>query len=922
MKKILTVLFLLMLNWSFGFAGGVENIVPKPQQAYTRETISAIFSLNDNAVIYLSSDNPRYETAYFLNKTLRDLDIDTLEISMWGPTDTLLNGIVLTMPGPFISDLFSLVPDQKIDVTAQYPGAEGYVLDVLPSQVIIAGSDEEGIINGIRTFVQLFNPFSGNNYIQACRVVDAPDYPIRWAYYTTNVLVDNSTPKAKSIWKTASDYKLNGIQLNDFKFNLLEEMPQRYFDSLQSLRQFADNNYLEIIPGIFPFGYSDGILYHDVNLAAGLPVKNQKFVVEDGVAKPVPAFDVNPPNGGFENYDGSNIPGFLFIDQPGQISNIDTDVKHSGKASLKMDNFSQYDPANGNGRICYRTPVKRFTQYHASAYVKTSDFAPISSIQLNVINTKGVSLSFANADLQTADNGWQRFDITFNSLESDSVNVYWAVRGAKSGTIWWDDLSLEETSFVNLVRRKGVELTVDNPLIDAPITEGIDFDTLSDPKLGALYSYPGGYDTWHTPPQLKIKQSGLLNDGDTLYVSYFHTQTVYDGQIMTTLSDNKVYDIIEKEFRQIDSVLKPSTYFMNHDEIRLMNWENGDAEYWGINKKEITPAELLAFNVNKCNEIIHKYNPTANVWDWSDMFDIYHNAKVSDYFLVNGDLSGSAEMIPNNIGIVNWNNNETNSPKSLDYFSNLGFRQICAPYYDAGPAQIRKWKERAKSTKNFDGMMYTTWQSDYSALEPFAEYAWGHAPYIYHCPPDYLPNNNEVNLRYKITGDKWDNTWLLSDVKLYYRTSPADDFKKINLDPIDGNNEVYTLEVPIGTKWLQYYFTATDNHSSFKRIPFGGTVYFELEEEPVSVHDRTAEGTIKIYPNPVKGNKLHIQTSDSGFLTSEFIIVDLLGNTVIQGNLTPFGNIDLDISALSQGVYSLVILNCSTQNTYTFGVVR
>ncbi len=72
---------------------------------------------------------------------------------------------------------------------------------------------------------------------------------------------------------------------------------------------------------------------------------------------------------------------------------------------------------------------------------------------------------------------------------------------------------------------------------------------------------------------------------------------------MISTTEPKTYEIIEREFKILDSLLKPRTYFMNHDEIRIMNWDWGDQQYG------TTPAMLLARNVNKCVDIIK--NTTA-----------------------------------------------------------------------------------------------------------------------------------------------------------------------------------------------------------------------------------------------------------------------------------------------------------------------
>jgi hypothetical protein len=310
---------------------------------------------------------------------------------------------------------------------------------------------------------------------------------------------------------------------------------------------------------------------------------------------------------------------------------------------------------------------------------------------------------------------------------------------------------------------------------------------------------------------------------------------------MITMSDPDVYTTIEKEFKILDSLIKPKHYFMNHDEIRMMNWDYGDQS------RGLTPGQILADNTNKCFDIIRKYNPDAQIWDWSDMFDEHHNAKPKDYYLVNGDLTGSADLINKEIGIAKWDT--TRHQQSLDFFSSKGFKLITAPYYDQDENNIRMWKEWTQNTPDFYGMIYTTWQRKYTHLVPFAEYSWNHAPYIYHYPLKNLPDS-VLTLNATFSGDDWDKGWQLSEAALYYRTNPGDTFTKIDMAAKTDEPVNVTITLPENNKFLQYYFEAKDNHSWITKVPFGKDKYFEIGQVPISVDDRYIKEKIKIHPNP------------------------------------------------------------------------
>jgi hypothetical protein len=114
---------------------------------------------------------------------------------------------------------------------------------------------------------------------------------------------------------------------------------------------------------------------------------------------------------------------------------------------------------------------------------------------------------------------------------------------------------------------------------------------------------------------------------------------------------------------------------------------------------------------------------SSQVCVWSDMFDPQHNA-VNDFYLVNGNLTGSWEGLPHDMIVVNWNHGK--AAKSLPWFSQRGHSQVLAGYYDHDAAGITGWlKTGVESKSSVRGAMFTTWREDFSQLESFAKYAWG-----------------------------------------------------------------------------------------------------------------------------------------------------------------------------------------------------
>jgi len=872
-----------------------EDVIPRPKEAYVREFYSAAFSVQGQTIL-LDPEEPAYRTAYFLNQELLNMGYDTLNIELFDPENILqATGIFLSLSNESINELLDNPNPEKIAISKDFPGSESYIIDVIPIRAIIAGSDVVGLHYGVVTFLQLLNSMGGD-WVFACRVVDAPSNTNRWYRYSTNFLVGDNMPPAKDILKLSSDHKLNGVALDDYKFNFIEDMPQRYTDSLQSFRSFADFHKIEIIPCVMHFGYSSGMLYHNPNLATGLPVYGQKFFIEDMQARLVPGVDVSMDNGDFEQNDGDNFPGFQFIDQPSEVSFVDIEIKHSGNQSIRLENFTANE--HGHGRISYWTDVRPFTQYHISGWIRTEDLEPTWSFNISVLDEDSKNLSYWKPQISST-NEWEKFDLTFNSLESERVGLYIGVWNGRSGKIWFDDLAFEESAFVNLLRRDGCPLNVSHQILDIAYREGIDYDTLVDSKTGNN-KWLGDYDSYHEPPVFQAKKEGHIQDGDTLLISYYHAIVLDNEQVMITMSEQEAYDIAEKQFEQVNSIFDADKYFMQHDEIRVMNWDAGDQ------RRGLSPAEILGDNITKCYETIIDQEPEADVWIWSDMIDNFHNAR-EDYYLVNGDLTNAIDYIPQNINVMNWNGRDGIVENSLNFFEENGHKQMSAPFYDNDENQIRIWKEWTRYTDDFEGMMYTTWQNDFDYIPHFAEYSWGNAPYIYHFPPYYL-NGNTLNLEVLIKGDKWNKDWELENVMVCYRLDPNYRFTCENFTIESGKRESLQLKFDDEIKWIQYFITALDNNEWSTRVPYGSNRYYELGDWTASAKDNTQQNII-IYPNPVNSNVLKISGLDNGLLVNRVIIKDILGNQVLSIGkpLVSSGELDINVSSLSNGVYVLML---------------
>ncbi len=538
-----------------------------------------------------------------------------------------------------------------------------------------------------------------------------PRYEERWFYAPFNLLVNQNADELIGLIRRAGKSGYNGMLLADYKLNILGRMPPEYFRNVASVRKEADAAGIEIIPSVFPIGYSDGLLAHDPNLAEGVPVVDAPFIVQgdEAILAAGPAGPL--VNGGLEQTRGDKFAGFSFQDDPGRATLADRDVSHGGKVSCRMQDIAK-NSSTGNCRLVQQVKVRPHACYRFSCWVKTRDLHPTGGFQLLALGAGKAhpQLTFYEGNPKPTQD-WSRVDVVFNSLDQDRVTLYVGQWGGGKGTLWVDDLALEELALVNVLRRPGCPLTVRGADGDTVYEEGKDYLPVRDEKLGQV-PYAGEYSFDHAGAALRLAPGSRIKDGDRLRVSWYHPVITQGFQVMCCLTEPKVYDLLRDQARRVNDLFHPKTFFMSHDEIRVANWCRACQD------RHKTPGALLAENARRCVAILKEVSPEARVVVWSDMFDPYHNA-VDHYYLVNGTLAGSWKGLPKDVVIANWNGGK--AKESLKWFADGGHPQIIAGYYDAGMGNFQRWDAAARGVPGVRGFLYTTWQHKYDDLEAYGK---------------------------------------------------------------------------------------------------------------------------------------------------------------------------------------------------------
>ncbi len=900
----------------------LTGLHPRPQVSYFLQSDRPTHLNNTWYIVY--DCQPRVGTQRaigYLQKMVKAIIGDTLQLIpdyCDSEPNPLPDSNLIVIGGKNDEVVYPLL--QGLPTVDSLSHSEEYVIHIDANKILIAGADTNGTFNAVSTLAQLIE--SSGNTIPSLHIYDWPDYPIRWVFSGHNLIEQSQIAALETIEDTMAAYKLNGLQQNDFKnnvYSIFEGSYPQYFYNVDSLQTYSAKTNVEIIPGVFPFGWSEGILFHDPDIAEGIPTTSS-YLIQSGTGTLLTDPNMILPNGGFENVSNGEFTGWSFYDGPNQSAFVDSTTVHSGKYSARCTNFTAGNAA-GNCRFERSMICQPFHGYRMSVWIKSQDFQG-SEVQLLAIGHNGAqstSLTYTAFSVPTTDTAWSQYDVVFNTLTYDSLYVYCGVWGGSAGTIWFDDFNIEDAGMTNLLRPLAQLPTVSENGKSTNYIEGRDYATLIDSTMEQNEgSYP-----WHSSPGFKVLPGSEIKNGDTVQVHFIRPNPVEndqtgDGSTMVCVSEDTLYPILQSQLSLVDAQYHAGKYFMSHDEIREMNWDTA------CSSRDLSPAALLANNVKKADSIIQEVHPGAERFDWSDMFDPLHNAH-NDYYLVNGDLTGDWNLIPKDFTIVNWNAGIPDYSKpqinlrkqSLNFFANLGFSQITSPYYDVqNTDNIRAWRDSMEGVPNVRGMMYTTWANDYSFLTPFADYAWSAGPMIVHEPPilfETITNGEYVPIHANVFDDPYNPADSIVKVTYtqYYHLYGVDDTIAFPMIP-DTGHFYHCTNLTQGDSGydVTYQIQATDLEGLTRTTPRYLLLHLPAASN-ASVPGTNSKAGIDIYPNPATSTLTVSGINDQG---TSILIEDLLGRAVMSSETTSTSS-ELDIQNIPAGIYECIITSESGART-------
>jgi hypothetical protein len=199
-------------------------IVPHPQQVSLKgDTARFEISADTKLVLLPKASTDDSLLGRLINEALQKQGMSPLPVVYSIEPAHRHNSIIIAAideSKPLVDSLFAL---SGLTITPQFPGTEGYVLDVNSDMALVAGNDSAGVFFGVQSLLQLFarDQKTGRISLPGVHIVDFPDMPLRSAFYGfyLNAMEDDA-----AIARAYRDLE----KITRFKFNMIDLASHHY----------------------------------------------------------------------------------------------------------------------------------------------------------------------------------------------------------------------------------------------------------------------------------------------------------------------------------------------------------------------------------------------------------------------------------------------------------------------------------------------------------------------------------------------------------------------------------------------------------------------------------------------------------------------------------------------------------------------
>lgn len=532
--------------------------------------------------------------------------------------------------------------------------------------------------------------------------------PEIWVWLYSHLNNDENLKSTEKTIDQLSAMGYNGVAFWDVSYTMLAS--PNWVDSdgkyPKQAMAYAVSKGMKVAATAVPFGYSNDVLIEHPDWAEPQRIVGSRYRVSaDQRRLEIVNSFAGLENGGFE----AGQTGWFAKSDRGL--GIDTTVAHGGKtAGVVRD-------APGFARFSQEIKLTPWRQYHLRLFAKTQNYkGPRPTVTVFDSRVADKVRYVGNVEL-SATQDWTEFNAVFNSQDSTNAYLYFGEWGSGAGALWFDDVTLEESGPVHLIRREGAPFRIYDPENGTTYEEGKDYRRVEDPHpLGEPMT------SYHAPLEIALPPSTVLKSGQIVAVDYYAAQPISPpGEFGMCLTAPGVQKWLADEARKVVAASPPQAgIFLQYDEVRQLN------SCALCKSKGMTAGELLAWHVGETTKLFRSRRANIPIYVWSDMFDPFHNAH-DNYYLVEGDLANSWKGLDPDVVIMNWNGER--AADSLQWFSGrnskqpVAHRQIISTYTDEQQAAdvVKTRLGQARGVPEIIGLMYTTWNKDYSQLKAFAD---------------------------------------------------------------------------------------------------------------------------------------------------------------------------------------------------------
>lgn len=549
----------------------------------------------------------------------------------------------------------------------------------------------------------------------------------RAVYLPGNPLSAGFTAKSEEVMKRSSDAGYNMVWFDQAKIvpNLYLHKDAKTINALKTLKSRAESYGLKLCP--CSHGQTEpcwGSLKH----AEAMPVKGTRFLVAGTEAFAVADTLLSIPNAGFDESRKPHTPNLWNLYGgiiPGKTAFLDSaEIRpgSDGKASFRVEN-----PPKRTKMMSRAIRVTPRRAYRVSLWIKTQEFSNPRDIGIEV---RGVDASprelyrIRDHNGIAGTQGWQKESFDFNSLDHRLVQIRVAATdlATVTGTVWFDDVSIEEVGLYEIVRRSTLPIVVRSE-------DGKTFREGTDYTIGAGPEPKKGEQA-----KLIIPEGSGIQSVKHVRVDWYQLADMRRRLPAASYCHAEVWDEVQASANMISDVFgRPPAWYTKPGE-----WANA---FWdpACQLQFKTAGEFMGAAWTGIINVIRKATQNWNVDTYviSDMVDPYHNGGHDVYFTVNGPTEGAWRTLDKGAIIMNWN--EGKKLQTLRFFGgldpqypNVYFRQVLHLWSGSDISADKGWLpalEQAEAEGLKDGSVvgieYATWHPErdngYDRIEAYAE---------------------------------------------------------------------------------------------------------------------------------------------------------------------------------------------------------